>query len=259
MILFTDLDRTLLAHDYSIHPRVREGFRRAADSGLRVIFVTARSPASLRIIAEDLDSLDYCVCYNGAWIGSLRDGATLSQTRLPLGTALAVMEHARATGVEPVWYDGLAPQVLEITPAVLKQLHNVGEEPLLLNAGSLRDGPYKIMCVDRRQEPQLSRVAERWSGETEVAQSHQVLLEIGPRNISKGTAVQFLAKQLAMDPSACYAAGDSYNDIPMLRAVGFPMTVSNAVPEVKAIATYVAPSCDEGGLSDIIDRVISRM
>jgi Cof subfamily protein (haloacid dehalogenase superfamily) len=259
MILFTDLDRTLLAHDYSIHPRVREGFRRAADRGLRIIFVTARSPTSLRIIAEDLGSLDHCVCYNGAWIGSLGGDATLSQTRLPLVTALAVMEHARTTGSEPVWYDDLGPQVLEITPTVLKQLHNVGEEPRLLEAGSLCEGPYKIMCVDRRQEPQLAHVAERWSTEAEVVQSHKLLLEIGPRNVSKGTAVQLLAMHLGVNPSTCYAVGDSYNDIPMLRAVGFPMTVGNAVPEVRAIATYVAPSCDDGGLGDVIDLVISCM
>lgn len=259
MLLFTDIDRTLLARDYSIHHRVRRGFRQAEAYGLQIIFVTARAPHSLRLIAEELGILGYCACYNGAWVGSLSDGTTLTQTRLPIGTALGIMEQARETGVEPVWYDDSGPQVLAFTPAVLKQLHNVGEQPRLFDAKSVNAGPHKIMCIDRREDPQLARVAGQWSREAEVAQSHNILLEIGPKHVSKGTAVKAIAAHLGRPLATCSAAGDSYNDIPMLEIVGTPLAVDNAVPEVKAIAMYVAPSCDEGGLRDIIDYIIARL
>lgn len=258
MMLFTDLDRTLLAHDYSIHPRVREGFQRARSIGLRIVFVTARSPSSLKLIAADLENLDVCACYNGAWIGDLTDGSTLSETRLPYAMALAIMHHARELGTEPVWYGDGPPQALELTPSVLKQLQNVGEKPIIFQPDGFIHGPYKIMCIDRREQTALARVAERWTTEAEVAQSHKVLLEIGPRHVSKGTAVQFISKHLGVPLAACAAAGDSYNDIPMLEVVGSAFTVSNAVSEARALCSYVAPSCDEGGLGDIIDRIISR-
>ncbi len=259
MLLFTDLDRTLLAHDYSVHPRVKQGFQKAAAGGLRIIFVTARAPASLRIIAEELDNLGVCACYNGAWIGKLADNITLSEARLPVTTALEIMRHARDLGVEPVWYGDQRPLAVEITPTVLKQLHNVGEVPGIFDFASPGTGPYKIMCIDRRENTRLAEVAERWSAQAEVAQSHKVLLEIGPKDVSKGTAVQTLAEHLGIPLAQCFAAGDSYNDIPMLAAVGTALTVGNAVPEVKSISSFVAPSCDEGGLGAIIDHLLSQM
>lgn len=259
MILFTDLDRTLLTHAYSIHSRVKEAFRMALDSELQIVFVTARAPTSLRPIATELSNLGVCACYNGAWIGSLSEDTPFSECRLPLNAARGIMQNAWDLGVEPIWYGDKGPEAIEITSSVLNQLHKIGEEPSLFSPDAQVIGPHKIMCMDRRPEAQLSAIAAQWSGEAEVAQSHKVLLEIGPKDISKGTAVRTLAQHLGTTPEQCAAAGDSYNDIPMLEAVGTAYTVENAVPEVKAIASFVAPSCDDGGLGIIISNILEDL
>lgn len=256
MLLFTDLDRTLLAHDYTIHGRVKSAFAKARDSGLQIIFVTARAPASLLPIARELDNLGLCACYNGGWIGRLDSDDVYHQSRLSRELGRAIMAHAAELGAEPVWYGQSGILAHRLTDALVRQLANVSETASLFGQAP-PDGPFKVLCMDRRDEPQLRRIAERWSNEASVAQSHKVLLEIGPKNTSKGTAVRYIAARLGVDPKDCHAAGDSYNDIPMLEAVGKAFTVANAVDEVKAFCKFEGASCDDGGLADVIDVILA--
>ena len=46
----------------------------------------------------------------------------------------------------------------------------------------------------------------------------------------------------------CYV-GDDFNDVPVMRTVGFPVAVANARPEVKSVAAYVTRA--EGGCGAI--------
>ena len=59
-----------------------------------------------------------------------------------------------------------------------------------------------------------------------------------------------------IETSQIIAAGDSYNDIPLLEACGLRIAMGNAVPELKALADYVAPSVDQDGLATAIDEFV---
>lgn len=50
--------------------------------------------------------------------------------------------------------------------------------------------------------------------------------------------------------------GDHYNDYPLLMACGLKVAMGNAVPELKEIADHVAPSVDEDGVANVIERFI---
>ena len=52
------------------------------------------------------------------------------------------------------------------------------------------------------------------------------------------------------------AAGDSYNDLPMLKACGLRIVMGNAPDALKAIADYVAPSVDDDGLATAIEDFV---
>jgi hydroxymethylpyrimidine pyrophosphatase-like HAD family hydrolase len=46
--------------------------------------------------------------------------------------------------------------------------------------------------------------------------------------------------------------GDGLNDLGALRAVGYPVAMANAVPEVRQVARLHVPSADEGGVADAL-------
>ncbi len=52
------------------------------------------------------------------------------------------------------------------------------------------------------------------------------------------------------------AAGDSFNDLPMLKASGTSIAVANAQPEIKEIVDFVVSSNDEGGMAELINKFI---
>lgn len=56
-------------------------------------------------------------------------------------------------------------------------------------------------------------------------------------------------KALGITPEEATAFGDDLVDIDMLRACGFGVAVSNALPEVKEAADYITASNDEDGVA----------
>ncbi len=65
-----------------------------------------------------------------------------------------------------------------------------------------------------------------------------------------------VAKILNIETSDIIGVGDNYNDFPLLLACGLKVAMGNAVEDLKAIADYVAPSVEEDGVVDIINRFI---
>jgi len=73
---------------------------------------------------------------------------------------------------------------------------------------------------------------------------------------TKQNAVKRLAEILGIDTKEIIAIGDHYNDLPLFMACGLKVAMGNAVDDLKAIADYVAPSLDNDGVADVIERFI---
>lgn len=74
--------------------------------------------------------------------------------------------------------------------------------------------------------------------------------------VDKAAAAAVLASMIGIEPQQFAAVGDSYNDLPMLRTSGTAIAMGNAPDEVKNEADHVAPSVEEDGLADAIERFI---
>ena len=55
----------------------------------------------------------------------------------------------------------------------------------------------------------------------------------------KGVALGRILKEMALSPGQVAAMGDDIVDLPLLRGVGYPMAVADAVAEVRSIARFV--------------------
>jgi len=73
---------------------------------------------------------------------------------------------------------------------------------------------------------------------------------------TKQHAVLKFAHMMNISPKEIIGIGDGYNDFSLLMACGLKVAMGNAVPELKAIADYIAPSQEEDGIVDVIDRFI---
>lgn len=73
---------------------------------------------------------------------------------------------------------------------------------------------------------------------------------------TKQHAILEVAKVLKIKPSEIIGVGDGDNDFPLLMACGLKVAMGNANDDLKAIADYVAPSVDQDGVADIIEKFI---
>jgi len=76
------------------------------------------------------------------------------------------------------------------------------------------------------------------------------------RGVDKAAAVAILSDMINVDLGQMAAAGDSYNDLPLLQACGLAIAMGDAPEELKAIADYIAPSAEEDGLAVAIEEFI---
>lgn len=69
-------------------------------------------------------------------------------------------------------------------------------------------------------------------------------------------SVHTIADMIGVKPEEIIGIGDGYNDFPLLAACGLKIAMGNAVPELKAIADFVAPSVDEDGVATVIEKFV---
>ena len=74
--------------------------------------------------------------------------------------------------------------------------------------------------------------------------------------VSKLHGIVTVAKILGIDTHEMIGVGDGYNDFPLLMACGLKIAMGNAVPELKAIADFIAPTVDEDGVATVIEKFI---
>jgi hydroxymethylpyrimidine pyrophosphatase-like HAD family hydrolase len=82
--------------------------------------------------------------------------------------------------------------------------------------------------------------------------SHQAWVEVYHPEVRKAVALLALAARLGIAPEEIIYFGDSLNDLEVMRAVGYPVAMGNALPEVKAVAWRVAPSNNEEGVARVL-------
>lgn len=86
----------------------------------------------------------------------------------------------------------------------------------------------------------------------------KIALKISHAKATKQHGVVFVAEKLGINTHEMIGVGDGYNDFPLLMACGLKIAMGNAVDDLKAIADYIAPSVDDDGVVDIIERFVLR-
>jgi len=79
-------------------------------------------------------------------------------------------------------------------------------------------------------------------------------VELFPKYVSKGQAVERLAKHLKINLKQVMAIGDMDNDIPMLKIAGKSVAMSNSPEEVFDVSDEVVPDNNHSGVSVAIER-----
>jgi Cof subfamily protein (haloacid dehalogenase superfamily) len=83
-------------------------------------------------------------------------------------------------------------------------------------------------------------------------------IDVIPLGVNKATGLRQLADRLHISADQVCAFGDQLNDLEMMTYAGRSVAVSNALSEVKALASYEIGSNDEDAVLTEIEKLISH-
>ena len=90
-----------------------------------------------------------------------------------------------------------------------------------------------------------------------VILSGEQWVDVMKPGVHKGRAMQMLQEIKGVSPEQCMAFGDYLNDVQLLESVAESYAMENALPEIKEIARYIAPSNEECGVVRVIKERFS--
>ncbi|MFO8147051.1 MAG: HAD family hydrolase [Gillisia sp.] len=262
-IVFSDIDGTLLNEQRELSETTILEIKKLKDK-VPFILISARMPAAMKHLQKELEieSLPI-ISYNGGLV--IVDDTVVSSTEI----SLEIIEDLNAMNAQlnchlslyhkDEWY------VPEMDQWALREENNTKVTPQVkLNSEviekwrSENKGAHKIMAMgDEAHIDQIKDfLTQKYPDELHLYRSKNTYLEIANKKISKFTAIEFLLKQHYGFPTQeAIAIGDNYNDVEMLRNIGYGIAVGNARPEALEASNFIAENSIEDGVAKSLMKI----
>lgn len=268
-LIALDLDGTTLNNEGKLSEENRNALQAAADNGVSIVIATGRPFCALPQEILDFDPIRYVLTSNGARITDLHEGKAFYENCLsPKAVEAAVemlepLDYILETFVDGVayiegWYYRQVEETRESFRGVdyiLRTRNPIDDFYSFMIENKDRLENINVNFTDISEKPAMKKLLETLP-EATITSSFDHNLEIGGATTSKADALRQMGKLLGISTEEMMAVGDSPNDMAMLSVAGMPVAVGNAKPEVKEIAKYVAPSNNDDGVADAVNRFV---
>ncbi|WP_420321922.1 HAD family hydrolase [Flagellimonas sp.] len=257
-ILCSDLDGTLLSTKNDVSEFTISQINRIKHR-TRIVLVSARMPKSITYLQNPMGIEEHpIIAYNGALI--MEKGEILHSETIPMANTLALYEICQEQNIRFGLYRNDEWLVSETSERVEKEIFNTKANPSFestvttLQRWQTEDlGAHKIMLMGNKESmDHISSTLERhFSSSMNCYRSNDTLIEIAPKSSSKLKGIQSILKT-GESLQDVIAFGDNYNDVEMLRTVGYGVAVANGRNEAKEVANKVTLTNTEDGVAQFI-------
>lgn len=264
-LICSDVDSTLVDDYKKLSPKNREAIRKAVlEEGMHFAIISGRIAPSVRRYMDEIGitgvvpSLGGCLIED--WDGTIiEENVVDGRLAAKINDLIKAMDCLCFAYHHNDWY--IDPGHPDWIKSEADATDTIGVVEDLTGLFS-RINPNKLLGVhsDTDRVKRLSdAILERYSNEVDCFLSSPMYLEIVPKGVNKGTAVDALCRHYGIERSNVLAIGDYYNDIDMLKIVGVPVTVRNAPDDIKAVARYVTESdCNNSAVAEALERFVVR-
>jgi HAD superfamily hydrolase (TIGR01484 family) len=242
--LFLDVDGTTVIHGIDNLPslRVAGAISKCTKAGVSVCLATSRSLRVTSHIIKHLNLTGYCILASGTQIYDPQKKKMIIEYYFPSDKLSAIVAITKKNKEEFMIYDGeneIYFDGIHMPEKIMGMYFPKLETPKLIQIQ--RE-------IEKIQGISIHRM-ESWEAGYEC-------LDIVSEKASKLHGIGEVAKLLGISTHEMIGVGDGYNDFPLLLACGLKVAMGNAVPELKAIADFIAPSVEEDGVATVIEKFI---
>ncbi len=275
-LIALDLDGTTLTSDKRLTERTQRALETAIERGVHVVAATGRTLGALPKEILKIKGLNYALTSNGACINDLNEGKLIYANCI---SPAALIKASDLILRYAYIYDYMVEAFSEGN-AYMEQrhYHNVNSYGLgkthvdyILETRKPVKDLFSFMLAHKNT---IENININFNSQAEKAAMLPVLgqledvsltssfehnIEIGGATTSKAEAISQLCKILGFEMSEVMACGDSPNDMPMLEAAGTAVAMGNAKDELKRVASYIAPTNDEDGVAEAVERFVLNL
>ncbi|MBK4714979.1 MULTISPECIES: sugar/pyridoxal phosphate phosphatase YigL [Tenebrionibacter/Tenebrionicola group] len=247
-VVASDLDGTLLSPDHTLSPYAKETLKLLTACDIHFVFATGRHHIDVAQIRDSLEIRAYMITSNGARVHDT-DGNLVFTHDLDgdIAADLFGVVYSDPHIVTNVyrnddWF------ISQHRPEVMEYYQEAEFSYQLFEPGLLdTNGISKVFftCDDHNRLLTLEQaINARWGDRVNVSFSTLTCLEVMAGGVSKGHALEAVAKAMGYELKACIAFGDGMNDKEMLSMAGKGCIMGNAhqrlkdlLPELEVIGT----------------------
>lgn len=260
-----DMDGTLLDDEKHVLPSTIEAIRAATSAGKVVAIATGRSPSMMLPYRELLPDVSYAICTSGAHLLDLRRDSLLAERAFDPAVISQLLQTHKGKDVMLEIFSGTEAYdeadsfnhldrygLQEFHDTFVRVCHGVDDiEGWVLNHASAISKYIVHPVVGEDACDVLARIREQHIP-VEAAFSQANSLEISPKSVSKGIALEDLRGLLGIPIERCIAVGDSGNDLEMLRAAGLGIAMGNASPDAVDASDVTVADNNHGGCAEAV-------
>ncbi|MBW4646550.1 MAG: Cof-type HAD-IIB family hydrolase [Goleter apudmare HA4340-LM2] len=266
-LLVLDIDGTISGHSNTISTRVKQAIAAVQARGIQVAIATGRMYRSALRFHQEINSTLPLSAYQGAWIQDPSDQKIHRHLSVPRELAHQLLDYFEQPQLRSFlsvhFYINDQLYVRALTPET--QLYAERSSITAIPVGDLRQvldqEPTKVLALcddtDVIQDVLGDLRSQYTPAELYLTTSVATFLEATNPFVNKGTAVRYLAEEiLGLHRANVMTIGDNFNDLEMLEYASLGVAMGNAPARVQAIAQWVAPSVEEDGAAEAIERFL---
>ncbi|MCF4100991.1 Cof-type HAD-IIB family hydrolase [Gillisia sp. M10.2A] len=262
-IVFSDIDGTLLNSHRKLSPSTISEIKKLKNK-VPFILISARMPAAMQHLQKELDLEHHpIICYNGGLI--LHEQKVLSSTEIPIEIMAELIEWNNKLNCHLSFYNRNEWYVPTMDKWALREENNTKVTPTIKSNKEViktwkptNKGAHKIMAMGEEDhiEQIYNFLYANFKNNLHLYRSKSTYLEIAPKSISKLTAIETLINShFNYSLEETVAFGDNYNDVEMLKNVGYGIAVGNAREEAKEVAKLVVALNTEDGVAKSLNEI----
>ena len=240
-LFMVDLDGTLIGKDSLVSARVATAMSKISKR-LKVSIATGREAADAKLFSGQLELKNPQISENGALVVDPVTGRQLKSWPMGPESTRHILSGLREMDLEYMATrpNGTLAEPKSTTGVVLARISALDLEEakadLVMN--------YFRTRIDINSVKVFLPYNNKWA------------VDFTRSGVNKATATEWIASSLGLGFDAIVAAGDSYNDLPLLRSAALAIVMGDAPSELKAVADYIAPTVCEDGLAVAIEEFL---
>ena len=263
----SDLDGTLMHKDLKISDFSVKTINALVGKGVAFTYATARSISSAGTITKDLKLKLPVITRNGAVLADNNTGKIIEKalfTEKEVEMLKDMLPELPKTGFVSCYFGDDMKKVFAgslHTAELQGYLDYYKDDPSVVTVSDLSEmfmgNPGYVTIIGNKVETEPLYLRTREYNGWECLFQKDVYrdeywLEIAPRNSTKAKSILKLKEEYGFDKLVVF--GDSVNDIPMFKIADEAYAVSNAVDELKALATGIIGSNEDDAVAVYLSK-----